>query len=77
MNIAKKFGLTNLAGQYCDPLIDCVKPEIMGTMRISEETNSGSFAYIINKSPGWSIIGSGSNRSNVKKKNKKNWRVYK
>jgi 23S rRNA G2069 N7-methylase RlmK/C1962 C5-methylase RlmI len=65
---AKRMGLINPAvtSQHCYPLVDDRQPEIIGQLRVGEEevTKSETFAYIINKPQGWSILGgSGSNSS--------------
>jgi 23S rRNA (cytosine1962-C5)-methyltransferase len=58
---AKEFGLMATA-QHCDPLIDdsdAQQPVIVGQIRVgdSEESGSGSFAYLVEKPAGWSILG--------------------
>lgn len=55
---ARRCGLVNAATQHCDALIDNVEPEILGQIRVGDETaTSGTTAYIINKPAGWSILG--------------------
>jgi 23S rRNA (cytosine1962-C5)-methyltransferase len=58
---AKEFGLM-AATQHCDPLVDgsdAQQPMIVGQIRVgdSEESGSGSFAYLVEKPAGWSILG--------------------
>ena len=58
---AKKTGLSNPANQHCDPLVETVEPEIVGQIRVEDDDTgngaSGSYAYLINKPAGWSILG--------------------
>mmetsp|Transcript_40337 Transcript_40337/g.56785 ORF Transcript_40337/g.56785 Transcript_40337/m.56785 type:complete len:760 (+) Transcript_40337:2-2281(+) len=51
-------GLVNFASQHCDPAIAAEEPEILGMVRVSEGETAGSYAYLINKPAGWSIVGS-------------------
>ena len=68
---AREFGLANAANQHCDALVDDVEPQIMGQIRVSEDSNgSGAYAYVIYKPQGWSILGGGSGAAGGK--NKKN-----
>jgi hypothetical protein len=60
---ARLLGLVNAAQQHCDALVDEVEPRIVGKIRVSEETGSGAFAYIIDKPAGWSILGGGGSTS--------------
>jgi 23S rRNA (cytosine1962-C5)-methyltransferase len=54
---AKELGLM-AATQHCDPLVDDVQPVIAGQIRVGEEeSGSGSFAYLVEKPAGWSILG--------------------
>lgn len=55
--LAREYGLTNPAAQHCDALVDEVEPEILGQVRVGEELKSGSYAYVIHKPAGWSILG--------------------
>jgi len=56
---SKQMGLTNAAGQHCDVPVAPVEPEILGKILVGEEVDKGdSYAYIINKPIGWSILGS-------------------
>jgi hypothetical protein len=64
---ARLLGLVNAAQQHCDALVDEVEPRIVGKIRVSEETGSGAFAYIVDKPPGWSILGGGGGGSTNKK----------
>jgi 23S rRNA (cytosine1962-C5)-methyltransferase len=59
---AKEFGMVP-ATQHCDPLVDGLKPRLVGQIRISEEAGSGSFAYLVEKPAGWSILGSQASKS--------------
>ena len=54
---AQRLGFVNAANQHCDALIDNVEPTILGRIRVSDETGSGAYAYIIDKPAGWSIVG--------------------
>ena len=58
---AKRVGLANAANQHCDPLVNTIEPEIIGQIRVEEGGTSsgasGSYAYLINKPAGWSILG--------------------
>lgn len=54
---AKAMGLI-IPAQHCNPLIDDREPSIVGSIRVGEDTESGSYAYLIDKPPGWSILGS-------------------
>ena len=62
---AKRMGLVNPAGsQHCDPLVDEIEPKILGQIRVGEEeTGSGTYAYVIEKPQGWSILGGSSTSS--------------
>mmetsp|Transcript_26229 Transcript_26229/g.43062 ORF Transcript_26229/g.43062 Transcript_26229/m.43062 type:complete len:758 (-) Transcript_26229:383-2656(-) len=64
-------GLTNPASQHCDPLVDNVEPEIVGKIRVGDGEDSSTYAYLINKPPGWSILG-GSSSGNSSSSNKSN-----
>lgn len=67
---AKEFGLL-AATQHTDPLVDEIEPVIVGQVRVGEEeAGSGSYAYLIEKPAGWSILG-GSGASNANKKKAK------
>ena len=68
---ARKLGLVNPSSQHCDTRVEAVEPEIVATIQIAEGSTSASFAYIIEKPVGWSILGGGNN-SNKKKNNDKN-----
>jgi len=52
---AREFGLLP-AAQHCDPLIG-EEPKIVNQIRVSDENGSGSYAYLIEKPIGWSILG--------------------
>ena len=56
---ARELGLVNAAAQHADALVDSVQPEILDTIRVSDEETAGSLAYVIRKPVGWSILGSG------------------
>jgi phosphoglycolate phosphatase-like HAD superfamily hydrolase len=73
MEEARRMGLTNPLGQHCDPLVDTIEPELVGRIRVGEEENgSGTYAYIINKPQGWSILGGTASSSGASNKQKKN-----
>ena len=55
---AKEFGLM-VGSQHCDPLVDGIEPRIVGQIRVGKEEGSGSYAYLIDKPAGWSILGGG------------------
>lgn len=55
---ARQLGLTNPASQHCDAPMAAVEPEIVARIQVAEdETKASSFAYIIEKPSGWSILG--------------------
>ena len=58
---ARLLGLVS-ATQQCDALVDHVKPEIMGVIRVGDSDTAGSMAYIISKPVGWSILGGSNNK---------------
>ena len=68
---ARKLGLINAAAQHCDALIDDVEPILMGRIRVSDETGSGAYAYIIDKPAGWSIVGGAGGGKNTRSPNPK------
>lgn len=61
---AKEFGL-QINAQHCDPLVDEVEPSIVGQIRVGDDSFSASYAYLIDKPAGWSILGSGSAKKAV------------
>ena len=55
---ARLLGLMNAANQHCDAPIAAVEPQIVGRVQVSpDETKTSSYAYIIEKPAGWSILG--------------------
>lgn len=55
---AKRVGLSNPANQHCDAFVDTISPQIMGQIRVEDESGtSGAYAFLINKPAGWSILG--------------------
>ncbi|GAX26863.1 hypothetical protein FisN_9Lh148 [Fistulifera solaris] len=60
---AKEFGMVPSA-QHCDP--DGTEPQIVGRIKVSDEENSGSYAYLIEKPAGWAILGGGGGSSSKK-----------
>ena len=66
---AKKAGLPNPVNQHCDSLVNNIEPEIMGQIRVGEEDgSSGTYAFLINKPAGWSIMGEKRKTKSQKKK---------
>jgi 23S rRNA (cytosine1962-C5)-methyltransferase len=62
---ARRMGLVNPASQHSNPLVDGRQPEIVGQLRVGDEkTGSGTFAFIINKPQGWSILGGSGSSGN-------------
>ena len=55
--IAKSLGLVNAANHHCEALVDNVQPTIMAQIRVADGNGSDTFAYIIDKPAGWSILG--------------------
>ena len=64
---ARRLGLSNAANQHSQALIDEVEPVILGKLRVGEESDSGEYAYLIQKPAGWSILGGGGSIGGKKK----------
>jgi len=67
---AKKKGIASPVNQLqCEPLVETIEPEIVGQIRVEDDDSgsgaSGTYAFLINKPPGWSILG-----GNISKKQK-------
>jgi hypothetical protein len=76
---ARAMGLRNPANQHCDAPISNMEPQIMGRIQLkshksSEDSHSSKesshiYAYIIDKPPGWSIVGSDKKTKGVNERN--------
>ncbi|GKY91758.1 hypothetical protein MPSEU_000147500 [Mayamaea pseudoterrestris] len=57
VRLAAQLGLKATA-QHCDAPVDsAMQPIVLGRIRVKDGDSSGSFAYVLEKPPGWAILG--------------------
>lgn len=70
---ARLLGLMNAANQHCDAPVAAVEPQIVGRVQVShDDTKASSYAYIIEKPAGWSILGGDKKKRTVDGNNEDN-----